>query len=342
MFNNDEKARKLQAGGLSRRDALRLGAAGTLMAAAPAFGQDKWPVDPITIIVPFNAGGSVDRLARGIASFLPDYLGVPVSVQNRPGAGGQLGHTFFLQQPPDGRWLLVTPATPYIANNILITGADFSMDDFAFINAQWSDWTMVAVPKDRPWTSLKALIDAIKADPGKLSTGVTFGSAGHLSTLVLLDKLGLTENALRIVTYDGGGPLRTALAGGQIDFSVVQAEGSDVIRDTIRPLAAYLPERNKEWDVPPINEELKPFGITVPLINGSIRTLAASSKFREAQPEHFQILVDATHKMLASEDAQKYFASSQIGADWLGPEKTTELLDENFQILKKYKDLIGN
>lgn len=329
--------------GVARRTAIAVAAASVLCAStagvASAAGE-KWPTEPITIIVPFSPGGSVDRMARGMSSFLPEYLGAPVYVRNKPGAGGQLGHTYFLQQPPDCTTLAVTPATPYIANNILMTGADFSMDDFAFINAQWADWTMIAVPKDRPWKTLGELIDAIKADPGKISTGVTFGSAGHLSTLVLLDALGLDENALRIVTYTGGGPLRTALAGGQIDFSVVQAEGSEVVRDMVRPLAAFLPEHNKEWDVPPINQELKPYKTSVPLINGSIRTLAASAACRKEHPDRFQTLVDATRNMLESKAAQRYFTKSHIGADWRGPEQTTEILNQNFEILKRYQGLI--
>ncbi|MCH8098787.1 MAG: hypothetical protein IID53_17170 [Proteobacteria bacterium] len=227
--------------------------------------------------MPFKPGGSVDRMARGLASFMTYELNVPITVLNKPGAGGQLGHTYFLQQPNDGYTLLVTPAIPYIGNNILITGAKFSMDDFAFVNTQWSDWTMVATQKDKPYKTFGSLIDAIKKNPGKISTGVTFSSSGHLSTMALLSALGLKPDALRIVTYGGGGPLRSALAGGQIDFAVVQAEGSEVIRDNIRPLAAFLKKKNKMWDAPPINELLKPYGVKVPLITGSQRVLAASA-----------------------------------------------------------------
>lgn len=314
-----------------------------LAVAGPAIAQDDaWPQEALTIIVPFSPGGSVDRMGRGMSSFLPDHLGVPVLVQNRPGAGGQLGHSYFLQQPDDCQTLTVTPATPYIANNILMTDADFTMDDFAFINAQWADWTMIAVPNDRPWQTMGELVDAIMEEPGTVSTGVTFGSAGHLSTLVLLEALGLDEDALRIVTYDGGGPLRTALAGGQIDFSVVQAEGTEVVRDMVRPLAAFLPEHNDDWDVPPINETLADYDATVPLINGSIRTVAASAACREAHPDRFATLVDAMQSMLETEAAQDYFTRSQIGADWRGPEQTTELLNQNFEILERYQGLIEN
>lgn len=327
---------------LKRVPLLLLGAA--LIAAgftqgAPA-GADEWPTKPIRIVVPFKPGGSVDRMARGLASFLTYDLNVPITVLNKPGAGGQLGHTYFLQQPNDGYTLLVTPATPYIANNILITGAKYSMEDFAFVNAQWSDWTMVATGKDKPYKTFANLIDAIKKNPGKISTGVTFSSSGHLSTMALLSALGLKPDALRIVTYGGGGPLRSALAGGQIDFAVVQAEGSEVIRDNIRPLAGFLKKKNKRWDAPPINELLKPYGVTVPLITGSQRVLAASASFRKAHPDHWKTLVASYKKTLKRKGFRRWLKKTRIGRQWLGPEKTTKMLMGNFEALKKYKHLL--
>ena len=215
----------------------------------------------------------------------------------------------------------MSPATPYIPSNILVTGATYTMDDFAFINAQWVDWTMIAVPNERPWQTLAELLEAIKAAPGTLSTGVTFGSAGHLSTLVLLEAMGLDEDGVRIVTFDGGGPVRTALAGGQIDFSVVQGEGTEVVRDMIRPLAAFLPEHNADWNVAPVNEALAPMGIEVPLINGSIRALAVSAACRDQHPDRFEKLAEATRAMLATSEATAHFRDGGIGA---APRKARE------------------
>src|SRR4029077_2079420 len=88
----------------------------------PAAAQE-WPKRPLTIVVPFDTGGSVDRLARGLANFLPKALGQPVTVVDRQGAGGQIGTTWFLQQPDDGYTLMVTPATPYLPISILVPGA---------------------------------------------------------------------------------------------------------------------------------------------------------------------------------------------------------------------------
>ncbi|MBI3044415.1 MAG: tripartite tricarboxylate transporter substrate binding protein [Betaproteobacteria bacterium] len=312
----------------------------TFAAAFGAAGAAEWPERPITLLVPFNAGGSVDRMARGLAPYLSKSLGQPVTVVNRPGAGGQVGTTWFLQQPDDGYTLLLTPAMPYIATNILVTGAKYTLDDFAFVNAQWSDYTMLAVHKDKPYQSLKDLIDAIKANPGKLSTGVTFGSAGQISTMMLLEAFGIPADGVRVVTYDGGGPVRTALAGGHLDFSVLQGEGSETVREFIRPLAVFREDRAKEWDAPTINEALKGMGTGMDVLSGSVRVVASSAEFRKKNPKGFERLTAAYKQALENEEYRAWLAKNKIGDDWVGPEKTTARLKTNFEILKKYQHLL--
>jgi tripartite-type tricarboxylate transporter receptor subunit TctC len=216
----------------------------------------EWPKRPITILVPFDVGGSVDRLARGFAEFMPQTLGQPITVVDRVGAGGQIGTTWFLHQPDDGYTVMLTPATPFLPINILVTGARYTLDDFTFVNAQWIDYTVLFTPKDRPFKTTADLIDAIKASPGKLSAGVSFGSVGHLTTLALIKAIGLGPDAVRVVTFDGAGALRTALAGGQVDFSIDQGEGTETIVEFVRPLAVFLDHRVPLFDAPPINEVL--------------------------------------------------------------------------------------
>jgi putative tricarboxylic transport membrane protein len=316
-----------------------LAAALLLAIAASAHAQD-WPKRPITIVVPFDVGGSVDRLARGLANFLPKQLGVPVTVVDRPGAGGQVGTTGFRNQPDDGDTLMVTPATPYLAVNMLVTHARYTLDDFAFVNAQWSDYTVLAVPKDRPYRTAAELVEAIKNQPGKISVSVTFGSVGQVTTMALLDALHLPANAVRSVTFDGGGATRTALAGGQVDFSIEQGEGAETILDLIRPLAVFLDHRVSMFDAPPINEALQSFGVTVPLLSGSIRTFVAPAGFKAKHPKDFATLVEAYRKTLETPEFRDWLAANRMGADWTGPERATELVRSNVETLRKYQHLL--
>jgi tripartite-type tricarboxylate transporter receptor subunit TctC len=82
---------------------------------------------------------------------------------------------------------MMTPATPFIPVNILITHAHYTLDSFTFVNAQWTDYTILLVPKDRPWRNAAELIDAIRANPGKISTGAAFISGFIRPLAVFLD-----------------------------------------------------------------------------------------------------------------------------------------------------------
>lgn len=323
----------------SKRAVLGLAAA-ALTAGSLGASAQTYPSKPVTIIVGFDAGGSVDRMARGMSTFLSKELGQPVTVENRPGAGGQVGTSFFLTRPDDGYTLLISPATPYIVNNILVTNARYKLSDFDFINGQWSDFAFLAVPKDSPYKSLKELVDAIKAKPGTVKAGVTFGSAGHISTVVLLENLGLGPDAVRLVTFDGGGSLRTAIAGAQVDFSIVQAEGSETIVDMIRPLAVFTEARRPGFEAPPVNEALAPFNVKVPLISGSVRTLIAPAGFKQKHPADYAKLVAAYKATLANPDYQKQLADNKMGGEWIGPDKTNDIIKQNYDVLEQYKTLL--
>ncbi|WP_158219341.1 MULTISPECIES: tripartite tricarboxylate transporter substrate binding protein [unclassified Achromobacter] len=314
--------------------------------AAPALtrtafaADDGWPRRPLTILTPFDVGGSADRMARGFAQYMPKYLGKPVQVVDRAGAGGMIGTTWFMHQPADGYTVMLTPATPFIPVNILVTNAPYKLSDMTFVNAQWKDDTVLLVPKDRPWKTAKELIDAIKASPGKISTGVDFGSVGHITTMALLDALGLKPEAIRIVTFDGAGAMRTALAGGQIDFNIGQVEGADFIKDFIRPLALFLDHRRPDYDVPPINEVLADYHTSVPIIPGSVRSFVYRAEFKAQHPDDYAKFVAAYRATMADDGFKKFLADNRMGNDWVGEEETTRIMQVSFDTLAKYKDLI--
>jgi putative tricarboxylic transport membrane protein len=196
------------------------------------------------------------------------------------------------------------------------------------------------VNKDRPWRTAGELIDAIKANPGKISTGVDFGSVGHISTIALLESLGLKPDALRFVTFDGSGAMHTALAGGQVDFYISQAEAAEVIRDFVRPLAVFLDHKVAEWDAPPINEVLKAYHTSVPLLSGSVRTFVIPAGFKGKHPEDYAKFVSAYRSTLNAPDFQKFLKDNRMAGNWVGEEHTNEIIRANFEALKKYKDLL--
>ena len=326
---------------MKRREFMLAGAAAIATTGiAPAIA-DSWPARPVTIIVPFDVGGSADRLARAFAQYMPKYLGQPMTVVDRAGASGMIGTNALLQQPSDGYTVMLTPASPFIPINILVTNAHFTLDDFTFVNAQWTDYTALVVPKGRPWKTAVELIDAIKANPGTLSAGVDFGSVGHISTMALLSALGLKPAAVRLVTFDGSGAMHTALAGGQIDFYISQAEAAEVIRDFIRVLAVFLDHPSPDYpDAPPINEVLKPYHASVPILSGSARTFVFPSAFKARHAADYAKFVAAYRATLNDSGMKKFLADNHMAGDWVGEERTTKIIHANFEALKKYKDLL--
>jgi len=309
----------------------------------PAAAAENWPSQPVNFVVGFGVGGSADRVSRLLAQYISPELGQPVVVVNRPGAGGQLAATYMLAQGDDGHTMLASSISPYLANSIVHTNASYTMDDFAFVNAQWSDYDLIAVHKSRPFETLPALLESIRDNPGKHSVSVVPSSAGQITAFLLLEAASIPAKNLNVVTYESGGQARSAVAGGQVDFTILSAEGSEGIRDMVRPLAIVRDQPLERWEeATPVNEALKPMGIEIPLLDGSIRGIATSAKFKQNHPERFDKLVSAYERALKNEQFLAQLKNMQMGSDWVGPERTTEILHHNYEIINKYRDLLKN
>ncbi len=173
----------------------------------------------ITIIVPFAAGGGGDITTRLIASGIEKDLGVPVQVVNKPGASSQVGATEALSAKPDGYTLVFSGAptmmAPYLDPD---RKATYGRKDFLQIaNVNW-DPMIVAVKSDSPHKTLKDVIDAARANPGKLnmaSSGI--GSEIHMAIYLLQKAANVKFN---IVQLEGTAGVNTALAGGHVDVSI--------------------------------------------------------------------------------------------------------------------------
>lgn len=311
-------------------------------AATNSGEMDDWPTKPISIIVPFGAGGSADRSARGFAAHMSEELGQQVVVENFDGAGGLIGTTRFIEDSGsnDG-YTLFMGVQPNISSNIVNDGASFGMEDFSFLNAHWSDSMVVSVPKNSNYNSLQELVDEIKENPGKVTLGTINSTAEHLYSFTMLEELGIL-NDVRVVYFDGGNDLRTALLGSQIDFIVDQLEGAIPILDQIKPLATVTAEENKHLpEVPTINEALSSYGIEVPIIQGSIRVLAVKSTFKENYPERWQKLLDAYVSTLESDEFKGWLETNKIPGDWHGPEASTKMVMDYHDVVVEAKDLLS-
>jgi tripartite-type tricarboxylate transporter receptor subunit TctC len=195
-----------------------------LVPAALAFSAimahaQNYPVKPIRVVVPFVAGGAVDSMARLVSPKMSDALGQPVLIDNRPGAGGNIGADAVAKAAPDGYTILLN-TNGHAISPALYRKLPFDVErDFTPVS-QLVATTLVLVSNPKlPAASVKELIALAKSRPGGLNYGSTgVGNPLHLSMELL--KLSAAVDIVP-VPYKGDAPLNTALMAGEIDVAIV-------------------------------------------------------------------------------------------------------------------------
>ena len=189
---------------MQRQHFLRGAIATALLALAGGALAQAWPSKPVTVIIPFPPGGTLDVVGRQLAKNLGDQLGQTFVVENRPGGAGTIGATAVTKAAADGYTLLFNASTFTTTPMTLKTPPYDIVRDFSPVALVAKAPLAVAVNKNLPFNDLKGLIAHAKANPGKLSFAIgSTGSAGHLAT-ELLKRAGGFE--LLIVPYKGTAP----------------------------------------------------------------------------------------------------------------------------------------
>jgi len=209
---------------MQRKHFLGIAAAATLLAlGGPALAQ-PWPAKPITLIIPFPPGGTLDVVGRMLAQKLGQQLGQTVIVDNRPGGAGTVGAGAVARAPGDGYTLLFSASAFTTAPMTQKTPAYDVVKDFAPVALVAKAPLAIAVNKNLPFNDVKGMLAYGKANPGKLTFAIgSAGSAGHLST-ELLRRVGSIEYV--IVPYKGSAPAYQDLIGGSIDAFIDPILGS--------------------------------------------------------------------------------------------------------------------
>lgn len=301
---------------------------------------EGFPTKPITMVVGFGVGGGTDQMARAVSTYFAEELGQPVQVVNKKGAGTLIAANYVLSKPHDGYTIFASGFNPYLTNTVLEGNADYTLDDFAYLNFQWFDEDLIAVYKDSKYQSLPELLKDIKANPKTVRASVVRGSGGHLMAKLLLELYGIPTDSLNLVTYNSGGKARAAVAGGVVDFIVISAKGSESIREYIRPLAIVSDEDELDWNAPAINKALAPLGIEAPVLQGTIRGFATSAEFKRNYPERFEFLTAAMKRTLENPELRALLKRSSISGRWTGPEQSEKLMKYNFEASKKHSYLL--
>jgi tripartite-type tricarboxylate transporter receptor subunit TctC len=209
---------------------------------------------PIKIVVPYPAGGGSDVVARLIADKLKDSLGQTVIVENKPGAGGRIGTEFVKGQPADGATMLVVNPALFVVAPVVFSKLAYDPDaDFAPVSIVSTYQFCVSVPATSSIKDVKGLVEWIKKNPNQANYGSpAAGSLPHFFGLMIGKAAGVE---MVHSSYNGSGPLVTALIGNQIPMGVDAYDAQSAYHpDKIRILATAGTARKKA-DIPTFKEE---------------------------------------------------------------------------------------
>ena len=236
-----------------------LGAILALLAAGPAFGQESFPNRPITVVNPYPPGGQADLSGRPFVASLEKILKQPVVLANKAGAAGAVGMQSVAVAKADGYTLLITVPSLHTlpeVDKLFGRPPTFTRDQFVPIARLNADPLVVACNADRPWKTMKDLLDDAKKRPGE----ITFSSAGvygatHVPMEMVLHAAGGLK--MRHLPTAGGGPALTAVLGGHADAlaSTIGPATPQIKAGKIRPLAVTSLKRHEAFpDVPTLKE----------------------------------------------------------------------------------------
>jgi tripartite-type tricarboxylate transporter receptor subunit TctC len=289
------------------RRALLLAAAGAALAApfGSTHAADAYPSRPITLIVPWPAGGSTDRHHRVLAEIASKYLGQNIIIENKPGAGGTLGpSTMALTAKPDGYTISQYPMgmlrIPHMQK------VQWSpINDFTFIIGVSGYTFGFVVRSDSPYKTFKEYIEAARKEPGKIDYGSTgIGTSPHL----LMEEL--SDNAkvqLNHIPFKGNADQMQALMGGHV-MAASDATGWDKFVDAgqMRLLLTFGENRTKRWPQVPTAKDLgygvvsqSPYGLVGPkgMDPAIVKTLHDAFKKAMDDPKHLEVLATLNQDM---------------------------------------------
>lgn len=214
-----------------------------VLTAAAGSAAQEFPQNPIKIIVPFTTGGSIDVLARMLAPKLQTQLGKPIVVEDRPGASTRLGTLDVMRAPPDGYTVLFASDSHVINTVINKTPPYDPISDFAPVSLLIRFPNVMFVHSSLPVATLPEAVALIRAHPGRFNYGTMGpGTTGYVAFEYLKRRAGLD---IGFVPYLGAAPVMRAVAGGEVQFAILNygIGRAALATGDVRALAVTGPER---------------------------------------------------------------------------------------------------
>lgn len=296
-----------------------------IFAITPVVAQD-YPTKPITMVVPFAAGGGTDGVARAVAAQLQTQFGQPVNVVNRPGASGLLGHQEIAHAAPDG--YTIGFASSSVDSYSWLQPGSITYEDFTPLALVNRDYAGLQVRADSEFQTAADAVAAMRERPQDFTASASgVGGPWHLAWLQMLMALDIDPNAIVFVPTGGVAPSLNELIAGGVDFaptSLVEARGL-LEGGEVRSLGVMALERDSLFpDIPTLNEEL---GIAVDA--GVWRGFLAPAGLPE---DVRQTLTDAIEDVYNSDAFREQMATLRYGMVWASGEDFKDFMAEQHEI----------
>jgi len=289
----------------------------TLFAAALALAATlvhaQYPQRPIQLIVPWGAGGGTDATARIIGSLLEKDLKQPVNVVNRTGGSGVVGHDAIARAAPDGYTLGLITVEITMMHHVGLTALTYK--DYTPIGLVNADPAAINVRSDSPYKSVKELLAAIKANPGKMkASGTGQGGIWHLAIAGLLKEQGIDPSALPWVPSNGAAPSMQDMVAGGVDVVPCSIPEARSMIDAGKARALAIMDAKAPAIYPNVPTLKKELGSDWAI--AAWRVIAAPKGI----PADVQkALVPALKKVYDSKEYREFMASRGFGIVWADP-----------------------
>lgn len=287
----------------------------TVVLAGPAAAQEKFPKDPVTIVVPYAAGGSHDLVARALQPQLEKALGAPVLVENKPGGGSTIACNFVKTSPPNG-YTLVTVSPTLSIIKYTLPDSNVTFDQFEPVAYVGYTPQGVFTRTDAPWNNLKELLDYAKANPGKVKCGnAGHGGNFHMGAVGIEQATGVKFTH---IPFKGAAPSVPAVMGGHVDIIVSTiADTLHMVKGgSLKVLGLAAPERNK---FAPDAQTFKELGYDI-----EFSTYWSYLGPKGMPKDRVKILYEAFKKATETKEVKEFFDMQGVTPALKSPEELAE------------------
>ncbi|HWP34049.1 MAG TPA: tripartite tricarboxylate transporter substrate binding protein [Thermodesulfobacteriota bacterium] len=306
---------------------LLAGFTASVAAAAPA----AYPTQPVRLVITHAAGGTTDLAARLIHPYLQRALGVPVVIENMPGAGGNLARSYVFKQPPDGYTLLVSQQ-PSMSSGQLVTKGSFDTLKFVHVyNIAGRNYNCVAVGADSPIKTIEDLRRASAREP-LTSAGTGIGSNAYVLAMLLQARAGVK---LTYVPFNSGGQAALAVAGGQTQMGTGALDSYWPLHEQkkLRIIAVSGPERDPSHpELPTIAEQGFP-----DIVLDQLTGVFAPPGLPE---DRLKVLVAAFQKAFEDKEFQAAAAKAKLTLQPMGPAEFTQASTKLFKLMQELAPIL--